>query len=208
MGKSIFNSTFKRSKTFDIEDVNFDVATQRGTCKLVSKHYEYVLIWSITTYPPETPSMPGAPYPLLVSYTIFDGKDKFDKSLKSNNIVYDTVVCNNDVILGKPEPFMLYKIMNRFNVPARKCIKVGESSYNVIEGLNAKIDTINVIDSSNLMAMDEQMFDDSCESIKYVKRMEVINKLMNSLELKTEIDKKVIKLFDTTRIKTSLFLFD
>ena len=38
--------------------------------------------------------------------------------------------------------------------------------------------------------------------------MNAVNKLMNSLELKTEIDKKVIKLFDTTRIKTSLFLFD
>ncbi len=70
--------------------------------------------------------------------------------------------------------------MNRFNVPAKKCIKVGEGPFNVIEGLKAKIDTINVIDSSNLMGMDEQMFDDSCETIKEVKRMEVINKLMNN----------------------------
>jgi phosphonoacetaldehyde hydrolase len=118
-----------------------------------------------------------------IAITTFYNKNVFsviDKSLKSNNIVYDTVVCNNDVILGKPEPFMLYKIMNRFNVPAKKCIKVGESPLNVLEGLKAKVDTINVIDSSNLMGMDEQMFDDSCESIKDVKRMEVINKLMNN----------------------------
>lgn len=117
-----------------------------------------------------------------IGITTFYNKNIFsviDKSLKTNNIVYDTVVCNNDVILGKPEPFMLYKIMNRFNVPAKKCIKVGEGSFNVIEGLKAKIDTINVIDSSNLMGMDEQMFDDSCETIKEVKRMEVINKLMD-----------------------------
>jgi len=118
-----------------------------------------------------------------IGITTFYNKNVFsviDKSLKLNNVVYDTVVCNNDVILGKPEPFMLYKIINRFNVPTKKCIKVGESSFNVLEGLKAKVDTINVIDSSNLMGMDEQMFDDSCESIKDVKRMEVINKLMNN----------------------------
>jgi phosphonoacetaldehyde hydrolase len=118
-----------------------------------------------------------------IGITTFYNRNVFsviDKSLKSNNVVYDTVVCNNDVIVGKPEPFMLYKIMNRFNVPAKKCIKIGESKLNMLEGLKAKIDTINVIDSSNIMGMDEQMFDDSCESIKDVKRMEVINKLMNN----------------------------
>ncbi len=70
--------------------------------------------------------------------------------------------------------------MNRFNVPAKKCIKVGESSANAIEGLNAKVDTINVIDSSNMMGMDEQIFDDTSEPIKMIKRMEVINKMMNN----------------------------
>ena len=106
MGKSIFDSSFKRSKTFDIEGINFDVATQRGTCKLVSKHHEYVLIWSITSYPTETPSMPGAPYPLLVSYTIFDGKDKCDKSLKSmsGRFVYElnSGTAPNNNSLGLP----------------------------------------------------------------------------------------------------------
>lgn len=117
-----------------------------------------------------------------IGITTFYNKNVFsviDKTLKNNGIIFDAVVCNNEVILGKPEPYMLYKLMNKLNVPAKKCIKIGESHLNIFEGLNAKVDTINVIDSSNLMAADEQVFDDSCNTIKNIKRMEVINKLMN-----------------------------
>jgi phosphonoacetaldehyde hydrolase len=117
-----------------------------------------------------------------IGITTFYNKNVFsviEKSLKLNDIVYDNVICHNEVILGKPEPYMLYKMINKLNLPAGKCIKVGESHLNMIEGLNAKMDTINVIDSSNLMGMDEQIFDDSCEAIKNIKRMETINKLIN-----------------------------
>ncbi len=117
-----------------------------------------------------------------VGITTFYNRNIFsviDKQIKKHDLYYDTVVCNNDVILGKPEPFMLYKIMDRLQIPAKKIIKVGESYLNVYEGLNAKVDTINVIDSSNIMGMDEQIFDDSCNIIKNVKRMDVINNLMN-----------------------------
>jgi phosphonoacetaldehyde hydrolase len=118
-----------------------------------------------------------------IGITTFYNKNVFsviDKSLKQNGIMYDNVVCHNDVILGKPEPFMLYNMINKLNLPAGKCIKVGESHLNMLEGLKAKMDTINVIDSSNLMGMDEQIFDDSCEAIKNVKRIEVVKKLMNN----------------------------
>ena len=117
-----------------------------------------------------------------IGITTFYNKNVFnviDKSLKKNGIVYDAVVCNNEVLLGKPEPFMLYKISNKLNIQPSKCIKVGESYLNIVEGKYAKIDTINVIDSSNSMAMDEQIFDDSCEVIKNIKRNEVIEELMN-----------------------------
>jgi len=99
--------------------------------------------------------------------------------LKQHGLVYDAVVCNDEVLIGKPEPLMTYKIINRLNVPTTKCIKVGESYLNVLEGKNAKIDTINILDSSNDMGMDEQIFDDSCEIIKNCKRINVINNLMN-----------------------------
>jgi len=117
-----------------------------------------------------------------IGITTFYNKNVFniiDKTLKKNGIIYDEVVCNNDVLLGKPEPFMLFKMSNRLKIPPSKCIKIGESHLNVIEGKLAKIDTINVIDSSNSMGMDEQIFDDSCEVIKNIKRNEVVNNLIN-----------------------------
>jgi phosphonoacetaldehyde hydrolase len=110
-----------------------------------------------------------------IGITTFYNKNIFsiiNKSLKKNGIVYDAVVY-------KHEPFMLYKMMNKLNVPANKCIKVGESHLNIYEGLKAKIDTINVIDSSSNMGIDEQVFDDSCHTIKNLKRIEVINNLKN-----------------------------
>lgn len=117
-----------------------------------------------------------------IGITTFYNKNVFsviEKSLIKNGIVYDEVVCNNDVILGKPEPFMLYKIMDKLKTPARKCIKIGEGGSNIFESLNASVDSINVIDSSNNMAMDEQVFDDSCDTIKNIKRIEIINNLIN-----------------------------
>jgi phosphonoacetaldehyde hydrolase len=139
-----------------------------------------------------------------VGITTFYNKNVFNvinKNLKKHGVHYDTVVCNNDVILGKPEPFMLYKIMDRFKVPAKKCIKIGESHLNMIEGVNAKVDTINVIDSSNNMGMDEQIFDDSCETIKNIKRMEVLDSLMDYPEPKyfiTSIE-EIVKILDSKK---------
>jgi phosphonoacetaldehyde hydrolase len=118
-----------------------------------------------------------------IGITTFYNKNVFNvinKSFIKNGLVYDAVVCNDDILLGSPEPFMLYKMSNRLQVPTNKCIKVGESSLNVLEGINAKVDTINVIDSSNYMGIDEQLFDDTCEQIKQCKRINIINNLMNN----------------------------
>jgi len=119
-----------------------------------------------------------------IGITTFYNRNIFsiiNKSLKNNGLLYDAVVCNDEVILGKPEPFMLYKIANRLNVSTNKCIKVGESTISVYEGLNAKIDTLNVIDSSNYMGIDEQIFDDTCEQIKDCKRHHIINNYMEDI---------------------------
>ena len=102
-----------------------------------------------------------------------------NKSLKKNGLYYDKVVCSDEVVIGKPEPLMLYNINNKLKVPNYKCLKVGQSYLNVIEGLNAKIDTLNIIDSSVDMGIDELVFDDSNETIKMMRRNTIINKLMD-----------------------------
>jgi phosphonoacetaldehyde hydrolase len=102
-----------------------------------------------------------------------------NKSLKRNGLYYDKVVCADEVIIGKPEPLMLYNVNNKLKVSNQKCLKVGQSYLNVIEGLNAKVDTLNVLDSSVDMGIDELVFDDSNETIKMMRRSTIINKLMD-----------------------------
>lgn len=85
MVKTIFDLCFSKTKQFTCENVNFDTANNMGTCRLISRHRCYLLIWSITNYPSETAGLPGAPYPIKVSYTLLDRTkcDSLKDSLKS-----------------------------------------------------------------------------------------------------------------------------
>lgn len=85
MGKSkcVFNSSSKKTRYFDIEDVNFEPIPNLGTCLLKSKHKNYLMVWNYVNYPVEVPSMPGAPYPVLFNFTISDKCNKKGKALES-----------------------------------------------------------------------------------------------------------------------------
>jgi len=81
--KSVFVYTFKKTRYFDIENVNFDPVLKSGTCLLKSKRKCYNMIWTLNDYPTELPNMPGAPYPVLCTYTIFDKHNCFHSSAES-----------------------------------------------------------------------------------------------------------------------------
>lgn len=73
MGKNKcdFYSGFRKTRYFDVCDVNYDCATKTGTCMLKSNHKCLVMVWTLVNYPCQTP-MPGSQYPVLFSYTIFE----------------------------------------------------------------------------------------------------------------------------------------
>jgi hypothetical protein len=83
MGKSKcgFFSSFKKTRYFDVSEVNYEPVLKLGTCLLKSKHRCLVMVWSIKNYPTEAP-MPGSPYPLSLCYSIFE-KSEPDCELKS-----------------------------------------------------------------------------------------------------------------------------
>lgn len=87
MGKSknIFDLCFRKTRYFDIENINYDPLLRNGTCHIVCGNNTYVMIWNIRNYPVEAPEMPGAPYPVKFTYTIFDKDNKKceDKSYRS-----------------------------------------------------------------------------------------------------------------------------
>ena len=98
-------------------------------------------------------------------------------SLDKHGIKYDAVVCRDDVMYGRPEPFMLYKMLNDLKLYNTDVIKIGESYLNLCEAFNAKIDTINVIDTCSEMGLDEETMDDMCHTVKEIKRKTVMDRL-------------------------------
>ena len=78
---------FKSSKKLILDQVNYDPAERKGTCTLNSRNSTFIMVWSIQDFPMETPSMPGSPYPIKFTFTIFKHNDtsgiSTDRSLKS-----------------------------------------------------------------------------------------------------------------------------
>jgi hypothetical protein len=83
MGKKRCFFDSKKTRYFDIEDVNLDQTLKMGTCFLKSKYRKYIMIWNWNNYPAELPNMPGAPYPVLFNYTISEECNKKSKVLES-----------------------------------------------------------------------------------------------------------------------------
>ena len=85
MGKSKceFDSTLKKTRYFDVENVNFDPVLNNGTCLLKSKHKCYLMVWSLRNYPVDAPSLPGSPYPVECTYTILDKHNYHHNSAES-----------------------------------------------------------------------------------------------------------------------------
>jgi hypothetical protein len=108
---------------FLIDKINFE--NNMGTCHLVMKKSVCKMVWSVVNYPVEPPSMPGAPYPVLVSYTIFSNTT-CDNALNSQtgNFIYEinSGTLPNLSPLGIPYGF--YKSVARHN----KTLRPNESS--------------------------------------------------------------------------------
>jgi phosphonoacetaldehyde hydrolase len=116
----------------------------------------------------------------LIGITTNYNRDIFNvikPTLDKNGIIYDYVVCRDDVVSGRPEPFILYKMLGGLKLYNTDVIKIGESYLNLCESFNAKIDTINVIDTCSEMGVEEETFDDMCHVVKDIKRKRVMDRL-------------------------------
>lgn len=111
--------------------------------------------------------------------TVYDRKylDIFKSKLYNDGIIYDSIICPDDHIKPRPEPWQLLHLTERLNVYPNECIKIGESYLNICETRKANFNTIQVIDSSSDMNIDEQELDDMTEPMKLMKREDVILKL-------------------------------
>ncbi len=98
--------------------------------------------------------------------------------LDRNGLLYDKVICSDDVKYCRPEPLMLYALLDELNLPKNDCIKIGESYLSLCEAVNTNIDNISVLDSSMDMGIEECEFDDMCLHTQEYKRLQLMQKLI------------------------------
>jgi phosphonoacetaldehyde hydrolase len=76
--------------------------------------------------------------------------DRVTHSAAAEGYAPDTVVAVDEVVRGRPSPFMAQRAMERLDVwPAGACVKVGDTVSDVEEGLNAGMWTVSVAVSGN-----------------------------------------------------------
>jgi phosphonoacetaldehyde hydrolase len=73
--------------------------------------------------------------------------------------VPDCSICADDVPVGRPAPWMIFRVMEALNVyPPSAVVKVGDTVVDIEDGLNAGVWSIGVIDSSNVMGLSANEF--------------------------------------------------
>jgi phosphonoacetaldehyde hydrolase len=66
----------------------------------------------------------------------------------------DVSIGADDVPVGRPAPFMLFRVMEATGVyPASEVLKVGDTAHDIAEGRNAGAHSVGVIDSSSDMGL-------------------------------------------------------
>lgn len=87
----------------------------------------------------------------------------------------DSLVTSEDTQgKGRPYPYMIYKNMERFGIQkASSVIKVGDTVADILEGKNANVKTIAVVDGSSEMGLSLEEFEALSEEEKEIHRSRV-----------------------------------
>lgn len=81
------------------------------------------------------------------------------KGAAAYGYVPDFNVCADDVPAGRPEPWMIFRVMEALRVyPPSSVVKVGDTLVDIEDGLNAGVWSVGVVDSSNLMGLTGEEF--------------------------------------------------
>lgn len=83
------------------------------------------------------------------------------------NEFIDGYISSEDVRYGRPYPYMIYKLMEQFEIEnSRQVIKIGDTENDILEGKNAKCFTIGVLSGAD-------------DKEKLIKSNYILNSVMN-----------------------------
>lgn len=89
--------------------------------------------------------------------------------------VPDATLCAGDVPQGRPAPWMIFRLMEKFGVyPGCTVVKVGDTLADIEAGLNAGVWTVGVTLTGNLMGLNEFEFDALSESELAERKTEIL----------------------------------
>lgn len=82
---------------------------------------------------------------------------------------------------GRPNPFMIFKNMEKMGVGSvRNVIKVGDTINDIKEGINAGVTTVGVIDGSSEMGLSLSEFESLSDKDKHTAREKIYDKFKNA----------------------------
>ena len=83
------------------------------------------------------------------------------------NEFIDGYISSEDVRYGRPYPYMIYKLMEKFEIEnSRQVIKIGDTENDILEGKNARCFTIGVLSGAD-------------DKEKLIKSNYILNSVMN-----------------------------
>lgn len=81
--------------------------------------------------------------------------------------------------MGRPYPYMIYRNMEKFRIKSvERVLKVGDTISDILEGKNAGVFTVGVIEGSSEMALTKSEYEALSESEKSERILEVKNKFL------------------------------
>ena len=105
------------------------------------------------------------------SYT-HEMMDVLVKLAAKKKLEVDLVINSEDVKgQGRPNPFMLFKNMEKLGIcSVRSVVKVGDTVNDILEGVNAGVYSVGVIDGSSEMGLSYEEFEELSEEEKEERR--------------------------------------
>ena len=95
--------------------------------------------------------------------------------------VPDCVITPDITGLGRPTPFMLFECMKQLKVfPVKSVVKVGDTIADILEGKNAGVWSIGLLEGSNLLGLREEEYQNLSEKVLEELKKETTMKYKNA----------------------------
>jgi len=104
-----------------------------------------------------------------------------EKNASHQGFKVDANVCADDVVEGRPAPWMIYDVMRKLNVfPPSQVVKVGDTVADIKAALSAGCWAVGVCDTSSIVGLNRESFEALTETEKEAHRSKAAEVFQNA----------------------------